>query len=554
MIAAFAVSTGGACFAQSDVGGGIHPLPVEVPSVPLNAPIPQITVDAGDESGLVSGQGNFTITGGVTIAGGSEFSLRADSVTGNMQTGIATAVGHVSFRELNSYLSVDSLFASQQLQAGSATNAEIYSAPYLITADRLVFQQNEVDLYDASLTTSPPDQKPEYSIRAKSITYMPLSHKILLHEAAFYLGKKRIIEERSITLHTSTTKNGQSATSNIIASSFGYTGYNGPFIVYRTHVGTPSKGIAASITLPERHSLGILVTATTPLISSHSNNDNNVPKTLIGRIRAAAEATEPILPQGDPLLFHWFQTVTAMNDRFLTIPNNLTLSATGTASYREIVQGHETDNLFYSRLPEASLTAIAPISGPRSLPTSRDPQQMRKALKQIALYTVITPTVGRYYEYPDEVSSNRSAAQFSIESRPILVGKNLLFKPAIGYLDSTYPEKHQSFQVLQYDVAIEKYFTDETGCGFEYLQSQEHGSSPFQFDTPYTSQELDTRLQIGMPRVILGAVLKYDIRGHNLYSQQVMIAPVMRGVIPNFTYDFKDSSFGVGLDIQGLTY
>jgi hypothetical protein len=253
-------------------------------------------------------------------------------------------------------------------------------------------------------------------------------------------------------------------------------------------------------------------------------------------------------------MFHWFQTVTTMADRFVSIPNSLTVDGQGVASYQERVYGHGTDDLFYSRLPEASLILTAPISGPRVLPISHDPQQIRQALKQIALYAVVTPTIGLYHEYPDGVDSNRNAVQYNVESRPILVGNNLLFKPIITYSRSNYPTRRESFQIFQYDLALEKYQTAETGYGIEFIQSQEHGTSPFQFDTPYTTKELDTRYQYGLKHMILGAVLKYDLNNKDFYEEQIMIAPRMRTLLPRFSYDFRDSSFGIGVDIKGLTY
>jgi hypothetical protein len=54
--------------------------------------------------------------------------------------------------------------------------------------------------------------------------------------------------------------------------------------------------------------------------------------------------------------------------------------------------------------------------------------------------------------------------------------------------------------------------------------------------------------------LIIGAALKYDIHKNNFYQQQIMIAPIMHGFVPKFTFDFADDSFGVGIDIQGLTY
>jgi len=528
-------------------------------NIPINAPIPPITIDYGDDqvsgaSRSFSKNGAFSFTGGVTVVGGNEFTLRADSITGNQQTGVATAVGHVYFREINSYIDMDSLFVTDNPPAGSAQNVLLRSSPYTINAQRMTFESSEIDLYSTTLTTCPPDQKSDYSIRASRIVYQPEKRRITIYNGSFYLGKTRIFEFKKLSRRTGTSVAGAgSGGDKLFNESIGYTSYNGPFISYTTHYGDPNNGVTGTLTIPERHSLGLLLVAKTPLITPRSHGTTQ-PTSLLGHIRQAVQATEPILPDGDPLLFHWFATTTTMDDRFATIPNSLSVTGTATASDRERVFGHDTDNLFYSRLPEGSLTCTAPISGPRTLPSSHDPGQVRASLRQIALYAVITPTVGRYYEYPDNITSNRESIETSIESRPILIGDNLLFKPTVTYQDSTYPKEHESFQVLQYDVALEKYITDETGFGLEFVDSHEDGVSPFQFDTPYATRELDGRCQVGYPRIIVGAVLRYNLTDHNLYSEEIMIAPVLRGVIPKFTYDFGDSTFGIGVDIKGLTY
>ena len=379
-------------------------------------------------------------------------------------------------------------------------------------------------------------------------------HRVTIYNGAFFVGKTRLFEFKKLTRRTGTLSGGAAGGDKLFNESFGYTGFNGPYIGYSKAFGVPNHGVTAALTIPLKHDIGVLITGRTQVIVPKSNRPESSPPSILGRIRQAVESTQPILPEGDPLLFHWFQASSTMEDRFETIPNTLSVDAVGIVSYQERVYGHETDDLFYSRLPEASLIATAPISGPRALPTSHDPAQIRQALHQIALYAVITPTVGRYTENPDNITADRDAVQLNIESRPILVGNNLLFKPLVSYHDATYPEKHLAFQVFQYDFALEKYVTDETGYGIEYLDSQEHGTSPFQFDTPYTTKEFDLRLQRGFKKMIIGVVLKDDLNHNNIYEEQIMIAPIMRSLIPRFAYDFRDSTFSVGVDIKGLTY
>jgi hypothetical protein len=471
---------------------------------------------------------------------------------------------------LNSYIDLDSLFATRGAPetkdddnapwSGSAQNITVHSSIYTVEAQKLSFQNDaygkhsEIDLYSSVLTTCPPDQKSEYSIRASLIKYEPDRHRVTIYNGAFYIGKTRIFEFKKLSRRTGTFANGTGGGDKLFSETAGYTSFNGPYIGYTSHYGPPNKGVTGTIIIPQKHDVSLVVIAKTPILTPRSRDTTVVPNSLLGRVRQIVESTEPLLPYSDPLMFHWFQTVTTMADRFVSIPNSLTVDGQGVASYQERVYGHGTDDLFYSRLPEASLILTAPISGPRVLPISHDPQQIRQALKQIALYAVVTPTIGLYHEYPDGVDSNRNAVQYNVESRPILVGNNLLFKPIITYSRSNYPTRRESFQIFQYDLALEKYQTAETGYGIEFIQSQEHGTSPFQFDTPYTTKELDTRYQYGLKHMILGAVLKYDLNNKDFYEEQIMIAPRMRTLLPRFSYDFRDSSFGIGVDIKGLTY
>jgi hypothetical protein len=528
--------------------------------VPLNAPIPPITIDAGTEEidgagSSLNTDGQFTATGGVTVVGGTEFSLHADSVTGNLKTGISTAVGHVVMRELNTTVDMDSLFVSQKRGEGSAQNVTLWEPPYTIQAQRIVFLPNETDAYSGVLTTCPPDEKPDFSIRASLISVLQLRHQIVVRNASVYIGKQRLITDRRLVLRLANKSGVVTATNRLVSNTFGYNGFSGAFIALTTHFGISDGNSFATLTLPEKHGIGALIDLTTTLIQSKPQQSTTVPpKTLIGIIRRTAESTLPILPYGDPLLMHWFEGATPMNDRFENIPNTITVSATAIGSLLERVYGHDTNDLFISRVPEASLGAIVPISGPRDIPTSHDPSQVRTTLHEIALYAVITPVIGRYTESPDNVTADRESVSASLESRPILVGDNLLFKPRVTFQDSVYPGTTYSFKVFQYDLAMEKYLTDRSGYGFDYQQSDEQGSSPFQFDTPYAARELDGRFQIGWPRLIVGGLVKYNVADGQAFSEELLIAPVMRSIIPRFTYDFATNSLGLGFDIEGLTF
>jgi hypothetical protein len=538
---------------MSDMGGGASR------AIPINAPIPPITIDAGVEEIDSAGQsfksdGSFSASGGVAVVGGTEFTLHADSVTGNLKTGISTAVGHVSMRELNSTIEMDSLFVSQKDNEGTAQNVLLRQPPYTIEAQRILFLSGSINAYSAVLTTCPPGPAPDFSIHARLITFLQNEHKIVIHDAAVFIGKKRVIEYRRLTLRVAGNGGTVAGSAKLITNAFGYTGFSGPYINFTSHFGPPQTNTYASLIIPYKHGVGGIVSSTVQLISQKRLPTKKLPKSLIGLVRQTAESTMPIVPAGDPLLLHWFQDQSEMNDKFQDIPNTITLSTTATASYLEHVYGRPTNDLFYSRLPELSFSAVVPISGPRELPTSRDPGQMRETLRQIALYAVVSPTIGRYSETPDNVTANRNLFRLDLESRPILIGNNLLFKPRLTYQTSSYPGTGDAFQFLQYDLALERYQTDRTGYGLEYQQSQEHGSSPFEFDTPYTAREVDGRVQVGTPKVILGGLVRYDLVNQNAYSEEILVAPIMRCIIPRFTYDFRTSSFGLGFDIQGLTF
>lgn len=233
--------------------------------------------------------------------------------------------------------------------------------------------------------------------------------------------------------------------------------------------------------------------------------------------------------------------------------NSPTLYAEPAVSYKERIFGKSVSDLNLSRLPEVGFVGYVPIAGRQNLPQTGDPNDVRRALRQVALRLSMTPVFGYYDEYPDDEHHGRDAIAMSLAARPVLIATNTLLIPRLGLQTNTYSGGY-SYHYFQYDLAVERFFTDRNALGLEYIKSKVGGASPFLFDQLDTSNELDLRGQIGDRRHVVNVLVRYDLNGHDLFDWDLTYGRVLHCLVPTVNYDNRSHNIGFGLNIQGLTF
>ena len=161
---------------------------------------------------------------------------------------------------------------------------------------------------------------------------------------------------------------------------------------------------------------------------------------------------------------------------------------------------------------------------------------------------------GYYREEPTAIAGSRSQFQVALSTRPLLIAPNTVILPRLSYVTNRYAGRTLSYSYSQVSLALNHYFSDRRAVGVQYLASAVHGDSPFNFDVLDTDSELDGRFQTGDHRLALAGLVRYDLLRHDIIDYKITVAPSQRGFIPVFSYSFQSRSFGVGFDVEGLTF
>ena len=519
------------------------------------APVPPIGISADHEE-LTPGLQRTSLFGNVLVTGGKEFSLSADSVTGDMVSGIAEARGSVDLRELDTRLTAQSLFFNRDQNVGLAEMVILSQYHLTTAAQRIRARPGRIDATNARVTTCPPGMgAPDYYLRARSITINEQKRVIVFRRVAVVVLGRRLFEVGRYSLSFGHNPSGPAGPVGV-QQSFGYDGYNGPYTTFVARTGAGGTGGEASLLLPRRHTYQAALRGYALLFSGPHRSEPTPPvkPNILTAIRQAAEAADPPLPDGDPLLFHNFLDRGPFYELFNQPGNQYTVSATAAATYRERNFGRRIGDVFVSRLPEVGLYSYIPLGGRQDLPDNRDPVAVRQALRRFVWRASINPTFGRYKEQPSNIDRNRTALMVNLETRPLLIADNTLFRPRVTLFSATYPNPNQSYRYVQYSLAVGKDYSPLTGVGLEYLASHESGNSPFDFDTPNVAQELDVRGQYGDRHVVLGALLKYDLKQGGLFQEQFLFGRILHCLVPKITYSPRTGNIGLGLEIEGLTF
>ncbi|MGO8672939.1 MAG: hypothetical protein ACLQVD_16455, partial [Capsulimonadaceae bacterium] len=264
-------------------------------------------------------------------------------------------------------------------------------------------------------------------------------------------------------------------------------------------------------------------------------------------------APETVLPENDPLLFHQFMpvglTITPLAPR--GVGGILTSEE---VSFNMLSSGRDQTNLFVSRLPELHLSGAVPLGRVRAAPNDGDPRHYRQYLRQIVLYAGASADAGKYVELPADIRHDREQYAAWLNTAPILIGQNTVIAPGVLTNVNRYDNfKSDGYHYNQATLSLMHYFTNRSAFGVDYMWSQVSGNSPFNFDVLDSSQEIDTRLQIGNRHIAVGGLVRYDAVLDRVIDYKITLAPGVGGLIPILTYDYQNKNTSLGLAIEGVT-
>ncbi|HEY3332403.1 MAG TPA: hypothetical protein VGK19_20405 [Capsulimonadaceae bacterium] len=522
----------------------------------MDTPVPPITIKA-DKQVLNPGSKAFTLDGNASLKAGDEFSLEADHIAGSLSLSDLDASGNLLMREMSTYLTASTLKLNALNQSGSVSNALIRRYPLTATATLIDIKPNKMIMRHALLTTSPPGDKPFLAITADKIEMDQEKNRMNMRNASFFIGGHRLITIPTLTRRLHTQSSGGLGGSNL-KQSFGYNGYDKVYVDLSKRydvLGLPvnvggivsTKGIR-SVRAFATYTLCEPAPIVPPPATSAAAN-------VLRMVRLIAQVDQIPVPEGDRLRFHDFTTTSPIEQIFAAPLRGLTSTVTAGSSYNEPFYARRVSDLRVSRVGEAVLKASVPVGAVRpEFPIGVNPEAARHILRRPEYIFSVEASDGYYRETPTKANGNRQALQARIESRPFLVAPDVLVRPALTINSNRYGHEHNEYKYTRASIAVQKVYTDLTGIGFEYSAADTSGSSPFVFDTLDTSQELDLRAQYGDKKVILGAVLQYDLARHNVYTAIVSVGANMHFLVPRVTYDTRSRNIGIGLDVAGLSY
>lgn len=519
--------------------------------IALDAPLPTFSIQAGQEQ-LAPDARSFSADGRVVVAGGREFLLKADHVSGDLSTGVTDASGNLYLRELGTVIAGSSMHFNLVDITGFFTRATVSQGPLTITADRITLYPHRALAYGSSFSTCPPGMKQDYHIQARTLVYDEAAERLTAIGAAIYLGRTRLAYVPYLSVPLARAGREKSF-SDVVRQQFGYDRFDGAYVGVTAHLLVARLPISFSAILPQRSSIEGDAYTFIPVIRPRARKSTGANPNPIELVREFAQARAGLLPAGDPLLFHNFGVPSPFDRMLSQSGSSATLSIRPILGLRDRVFGKGDGDLDVSRLPEVNFLGYIPVAGHQDLPQTGDAEDVRQALRQIALRLSLNPQFGYYHEYPDGVHHSRQAINASLDARPLLIGPNTLFYPRLGVQSNSYSGGF-SYHYYQIDMGIEHFVTDRNAFGLEYIKSKVSGASPFIFDTLDTSNELDLRGQVGNSHHIVNVLLRYDLNRHDIYSWDLTYGHVLHCLVPTISYDARSHNIGVGLNVQGFTF
>lgn len=546
---------GGLCaiVAVTLVAGALAPVAAQSSDPPAgtSAPVdlPGVDLNLGHFSGTL----NHLSVSPFQVVYNRELTVRADAAQGDLLRQQYLATGNVRVHEADTTLTSTSLQFDAQKNQGVAADALLVQPMFTVRARQIDVAADALTAQRVSLTNVPPGVRPDFEVRAGTLDLLPDRRRGTLRNASLYLFRTRLLTLPRLSFSFGP---GASVARQAILPVIGVSSRYGLYASYRGNLPGPVDG-RIHLFLPTRQAPQLQVTAQQTLFPRpQAPQDAPAPtrrRDYLGAIRRLATAPKPLLPAGDPLLFHsYLPEASGLNPLAAAPTAGLTL-AEDVATNQES-RGRRIDNLYVSRLPEVTLAGRLPL-GRVSTPTPpSDPAAFRQSLRRLVLVADAQASYGYYEEKPGNRHATRQRDVLGLTTRPLLVAPNTLFQPRVQLTTNYYSGQGNAYRYGQVDLELAHYFSDRSQVGVGFLDATTHGDSPFNFDVLDTTRELDGWVQVGDRRLAVAGLVRYDLQRGGVIDYKLAVAPGLHGITPVFSYNFRNRSFGVALDIEGLGF
>lgn len=493
------------------------------------------------------------------IVYGNELTLDADIAVADSAAHRNVLSGHVRVHETDTTLRADTVTLTGAAQTAQVDNALVTQRVFTIRAKTLTAMPTLVVGQNITVTTVPDGGKADASIRAQSLTLDQTSERGTLRNASLYLFGTRLLTVPRVSFRAGSR--GGAARKKLMIPTIGVSSRYGTFLVYGSSTRIGPVPFQYRLLLPTRQSLQAVVSGQQTLYAPSEPRSpeapHGPPPTLLENIRAFATAPTPLLPPGDPLLFHDFLPQPNPIVLFDT-PDRGGLTVGEEGSIHVAANGRRRDDLYVSRLPELTLHGRLPLTPLPPRPAADDPAAFRSALRRVVLYLDAQETIGSYREQlstaPYSIRAQRTQTQVGISAFPLLIAPNTVLQPRFSVSSSGYSGGKSAYRYSQLAVDVNHYFSDLAALGVQFKGSTASGDSPFNFDVLDSTRELDVRLQMGNRHLVVAGRVRYDLSQSGVIDYQLALAPALRGLLPVFSYNFRTRSLGLGVEVKGVTF
>ncbi len=490
---------------------------------------------------------------------GNELTLDADTAVADLPARRYVLSGHVRVHETDTTLRSDTVTLYGAAQTAQVDNALVTRSVFSLRAETLTAQPKLVVGQNITVTTVPDGGNADASIRAQMLTLDQTRKQGTLRNASLYLFGTRLLTVPRVSFRFG--KRGGAARRKLMIPTIGVSSRYGTFLAYGSSTRIGSVPFQYRVLLPQRQSLQAVILGQQTLYAPSEPRPappaSGPPPTLLENIRAFATAPTPLLPPGDPLLFHDFLPQPNPIILFDT-PGRGGLTLTEEGSIHVAASGRRRDDLYVSRLPEITLHGQLPLTRLPGRPAAGDPAAFREALRHVVLYLDAQETVGSYREQlstaPYTIRARRTQTQVAVSTFPLLIAPNTVIQPRLLVSSSGYSGSKSAYRYSQLSVDVNHYFSDLAAVGVQFKASNTSGDSPFNFDVLDSTRELDVRLQMGNRHLVVAGQVRYDLSQSGVIDYQLALSPALRGLLPVFSYNFRTRSVGLGVEVKGITF